>query len=388
MFILGIKDWFSKMNLTPTSIQLLGLDLLLILYANKREACTLSELEEEFMGIISESSRQEILPFFREMEKRGYIEIKEVETAGKKDFLLKPTDRLLKEFKISDLLLDRMAMIKDFMDKSRPMPGQIEIYEPGTCRIYDLIVSSVEDNMPEGVEKEVVCRLMEGVKDYALEEDSGFIICSLFILLIVLLGVRDSKIGRALNMLEVFEGKLMSSENNPFWSKVMIKAAEANILYGGRRVSKAEKIFKKLEEYSNFPLENKLLLKARIASLKMLTNVNSCLEKFRETIQSIKENYLKIGKGPYINDRGLVLITELDKIGDCMKMEGGSPLGTLYFDFFNFLKSRLKGQDLYIEIRQESPELQFWEELPMGLYISANLWNLCRTINVQGIKSL
>ncbi|MBS7270556.1 MAG: hypothetical protein KIH10_17180, partial [Candidatus Freyarchaeota archaeon] len=287
------------------------------------------------------------LTFFREMEKRGYINIKEVETAGKRDLLLKPTDKLLKEFNISDFLLERIAMIKDYVDKSLPMPGQIEIYEPGPSRIYDLIVSSVEDSMPEGVEKEVVCRLLEGVEDYALEEDSGFIICSSFLLLIALLGVRSSKIGRALNMLEVFEGKLMSSENNLFWSKVMIKAAEANILYGGRRIGRAEKIFKKLEGYPNFPLENKLLLRAKIASLKMLTDVNSCMEKFWETIQYVRKNYSSIGKGPYIKDRGLVLITLLDKIGDCMKMEGGSPLQTLYFDFFNFLKNRLKGEKLY-----------------------------------------
>ncbi|MBS7281308.1 MAG: hypothetical protein KIH09_15940, partial [Candidatus Freyarchaeota archaeon] len=113
MFSFGDKDKFSKMNLAPTFIQLLSLDLLLVLYAKKREACTLSEVEEEFMGIISESSRQEILTFFREMEKRGYINIKEVETAGKRDLLLKPTDKLLKEFNISDFLLERIAMIKD-----------------------------------------------------------------------------------------------------------------------------------------------------------------------------------------------------------------------------------------------------------------------------------
>ncbi|GEM_PF-2442564 len=347
MFTFGDKDRFLKMNLSPTFIQLLGLDLLLTLYAKKRNACTLSEVEKELRGILSESSKQEILTFFMEMEKRGYIEMEEVEIAGKRDFLLKPTDKLLKEFNISDLLLDRMAMIKDMVDMSLPMPGQIRIYEPGPSRIYGLIVSSVEDSMPEGVEKEVVCRLLEGVEDYALEEDFGFIVCSLLLHLIVLLGVRSSKIGRALNMLEVFEEKMMNGENSLFWSKVMIEAAEANILYGGRRINRAEKIFEKLEKYPNFPLENRLLLKAKIASLKMLTSVNSCMEKFRGIIHYIKENYSGIGKGPYIKDPGLVLITVLNRIGDCMKMEGGFPLRTLYFGFFSFLRSRLKGQDLY-----------------------------------------
>lgn len=336
------------MGLTPSYIQLLGLEIFMMVYAVKRRACALSEVENELMGLVSNSSMREILDFFREMEERGYIEIEEVETAGKKDFFLKPTDEFLKEFNITNLFLDRMAMIKVLVDRVPPVLSlETGIFEEtAPSRIYNLIVSAVRGNLSEGVEIGVVSRLLEEVGGYAEEEDSGFIICSLFVLLIVLLGVRDPRIRGALNMLEKFEGERMRGEDSLFWSKVMIHVAEANILYGRRSRRRAERIFRKLEGYPNFPLENMLLLKAKIASLKMLISVDSCVEMFRGIVQGIKENYSSYGKGPYIKERGELLLTVLNRIGDCMKMEGGLRLKTLYFDLFNFLKSRLKGGDL------------------------------------------
>lgn len=335
------------MGLTPSYIQLLGLEIFMMVYAVKRRSCALSEVENELTGLVSNSSMREILDFFREMEKRGYIEIEEVKTAGKNDFFLKPTDEFLKEFNITNLLLDRMAMIKALVDRVLPVSFETGIFEetaPG--KIYNLIVSAVRGNLSEGVEIGVVSRLLEEVGDYAKEEDSGFIICSLVVRLTVLLGVRDPRIRRALNMLEKFEEERMRGEDSLFWSKVMIYVAEANILYGRRSRHRAEKIFRKLEGYPNIPLENMLLLKAKIASLKMLISVDSCVEMFRGIAQEIKENYSSYGKGPYIKERGELLLTVLNRIGDCMKMEGGLRLKTLYFDLFNFLKSRLKGGDL------------------------------------------
>ncbi len=334
------------MGLSPTFIQLLGLETFMAVYAVKRRSCALSEVENELMGLVSKSSMREVLNFFREMEERGYIEIEEVETAGKKDFLLKPTDEFLKEFNISNLLLDRIAMIKDLVDSALPVSFETGIFEetaPG--RIYNLMVSVVRGRLSEGVEIGVISRLLEEVEDYATEEDSGFIICSLIVLLTVLLGVRDPRIRGALNMLEKFEEQRMSADSSLFWSKVMMHVAEANILYG-RSIRRAERIFRKLEEYPNFPMENMLLLRAKIASLKMLISVDSCMEMFREIVQEIKENYPSYGKGPYIKERGELLLTVLERIGDCMKMEGGLRLKTLYFDLFNFLKSRLRGEDL------------------------------------------
>jgi hypothetical protein len=367
------------MGLNPTFIQLLGLEIFMAVYAVKRRSCALSEIENELMGLVSKSSMREILNFFREMEKRGYIEIGEVETAGKKDFLLKPTDEFLKEFNISDLLLDRVATIKALVDRVPPLSFETGIFEetaPG--RIYNLMFSVVRDHLLEGVEIGVISRLLEEFEDYATEEDSGFIICSLIVLLTVLLGVRDPRIRGSLNMLEKFEEQRMSADNSLFWSKVMMHVAEANILYR-RSIRRAESIFRKLEKYPNFPMENMLLLRAKIASLKMLISVDSCMEMFREIVQEIKENYPSYGKGPYIKDRGKLLLTVLDRIGDCMKMEGGLRLKTLYFDLFNFLKSRLKGEDLcnlyyslgsllsadrYILSNQELIEtvLDFWEK--------------------------
>ncbi len=211
--------------------------------------------------------------------------------------------------------------------------------------IYGSLSSLVEENVSELGELGFVLQLLRGLSldMWCFEDGDVFVIYSLVALILVYLGVRGGRMEYVLDKLEECEERFMSPDGSVFWSMFLLNLAEADILWGGKRVDRAKSIFEKLRNYPNLEFEERALLDAKIALFRMMISVAESRDDWRNLITRVKR-----GVEECSSEALIILISEL---GDCLRMGGLNELGELYREFFEFLRNFFYDRGLMMDLR-------------------------------------